>query len=81
MRGTVPLVLFAAVALAQSNRPVDEFATSAGPVRITMINHATMMVEGGGQVIAEGPPEHVAQCDGSETGRYLGAALAQRAAN
>jgi L-ascorbate metabolism protein UlaG (beta-lactamase superfamily) len=55
MRSTVPLVLFATVALAQSNRPVDEFATRAGPVRITMINHAAMMVEGGGEVIHVDP--------------------------
>ena len=44
-----------AIALAQSPRPVDEFTTSAGPVRITMINHATMMIEGGGQVIQVDP--------------------------
>jgi excinuclease ABC subunit A len=36
--------------------------------------------ERGGEVIAQGPPEHVARCDGSETGRYLAAALAQRIA-
>ena len=36
--------------------------------------------ERGGEVIAQGPPEHVARCDGSETGRYLAAALAQRTA-
>ena len=44
-----------AVAFAQVKRPVDEFATSAGPVRITIINHATLMVEGGGQVLHVDP--------------------------
>ncbi len=49
-------LLFAVAALAQpARRPVDELATSAGPVRITAINHATMMVEGGGQVIHVDP--------------------------
>jgi len=52
----VPLFVFlASAALAQPSRPVDEFATSAGAVRITVINHATMMVEGGGQVIHVDP--------------------------
>lgn len=47
--------LVASLAIAQPARPVDEFSTSAGPVRITIINHATMMVEGGGQVIHVDP--------------------------
>jgi L-ascorbate metabolism protein UlaG (beta-lactamase superfamily) len=44
-----------ALALAQPRRPVDEFATSAGAVRITIVNHASMMVEGGGAVIHVDP--------------------------
>jgi L-ascorbate metabolism protein UlaG (beta-lactamase superfamily)/predicted alpha/beta superfamily hydrolase len=53
---SLPLFLaLAVIALAQPARPVDEFTTSAGPVRITMINHATMMVQGGGQVIQVDP--------------------------
>ncbi len=59
MRKTLLFVLlsaaFAVVALAQPSRPVDEFTTSAGPVRITVINHASMMVEGGGAVIQVDP--------------------------
>ena len=55
MRFTVLFAMFTALALAQPPRPVDEFATVAGPVRITMINHATMMVEGGGEVIHVDP--------------------------
>ena len=55
MKNILWFVLVAAVALAQPKRPVDEFTTSDGPVRITIINHATMMVEGGGQVIHVDP--------------------------
>ncbi len=44
-----------AIVLAQPARPVDEFTTSAGAVRITIINHASMMVEGGGAVIQVDP--------------------------
>ena len=54
---SAPLVaVCVAAALAQpARRPVDEFATSAGSVRITVVNHATMMVEGGGSVIHVDP--------------------------
>lgn len=55
MRNTLLFILFAVFALAQSTRPVDEFSTSAGPVRITIINHASMMIEGGGEVIHVDP--------------------------
>jgi L-ascorbate metabolism protein UlaG (beta-lactamase superfamily)/enterochelin esterase-like enzyme len=55
MKNTALFALFAALALAQPSGPVDEFATAAGPVRITVINHASMMVEGGGQVIQIDP--------------------------
>jgi len=33
--------------------------------------------DGGGQIVVAGPPEQVAGCPGSHTGRYLGAALAR----
>jgi excinuclease ABC subunit A len=36
--------------------------------------------ERGGQVIAEGPPEAVAQCEASQTGQYLRGPLEQRSA-
>lgn len=55
MKNTILLAVLAAVTLAQPKRPVEEFATSAGPVRITIINHASMMIEGGGQVIQVDP--------------------------
>jgi len=47
--------LFAAVAFAQSSRPVEEFKTKAGVVRITPIRHASMMIEAGGKVIHVDP--------------------------
>lgn len=37
--------------LAQSQRPADELATDHGVVRITPVQHASLMIEAGGQVI------------------------------
>ncbi|MCD6339674.1 MAG: excinuclease ABC subunit UvrA [Verrucomicrobia bacterium] len=37
--------------------------------------------EGGGRIVAEGPPEYVARCERSHTGRYLRKALASAAAS
>jgi L-ascorbate metabolism protein UlaG (beta-lactamase superfamily) len=48
-------MLLAGVALAQVKRPVDEGMTEAGPVRLTVINHASFMIEQGGQVIHVDP--------------------------
>src|SRR6476646_5618889 len=45
------LLLAAALAVAQLKRPVQEFQTSAGVVKITPIQHATLMIEAGGKVI------------------------------
>ena len=42
---------FALAAQAQMNRPVQTFDTSAGPVKITPIYHASTLIEGGGKVI------------------------------
>src|SRR5215469_16352758 len=36
---------------AQATRPVQTFNTSAGPVKITPIFHASLMIEAGGKVI------------------------------
>ena len=47
--------LFVAGAFAQAKRPVDEGMTDAGPVRLTIINHASFMIELGGQVIHVDP--------------------------
>ena len=41
--------------LAQPQRPVDEFETSAGTVRITPIHHASMMIQSGDAVIHVDP--------------------------
>jgi L-ascorbate metabolism protein UlaG (beta-lactamase superfamily) len=42
---------FAIVAQGQTTRPVQTFETSAGPVKITPIYHACLMIEAGGKVI------------------------------
>jgi L-ascorbate metabolism protein UlaG (beta-lactamase superfamily) len=49
------ILLVAGVISAQTKRPVDEGTTSAGPVRLTIINHASFVIEAGGQVIHVDP--------------------------
>jgi L-ascorbate metabolism protein UlaG (beta-lactamase superfamily) len=49
------LLLTAAALLAQPQRPVEEFKTKAGMVKITPIRHASMMIEAGGKVIQVDP--------------------------
>ena len=49
-------------AFAQPKRPVEEFATSAGTLKITPIRHASLMIEAGGQVV------HVDPSQGSHEG-------------
>jgi L-ascorbate metabolism protein UlaG (beta-lactamase superfamily) len=51
MKIVAAFLLVAAVACAQPKRPVQEFETSAGVVKITPIQHASLMIEAGGQVI------------------------------
>ncbi len=53
MRKTLGLI--AMVALGQTSRPVEEFKTQAGIVKITIIRHASMMIEAGGKVIHVDP--------------------------
>jgi L-ascorbate metabolism protein UlaG (beta-lactamase superfamily) len=56
--GAVPLLfafVFAAQAGAQSARPVQTFETSDGPVRITPVFHASMLIEAGGKTIYVDP--------------------------
>jgi len=55
MRYLLSILLVTAFAFAQVKRPVDEGTTSAGPVRLTVINHASLVIEGGGLVIAVDP--------------------------
>src|SRR5215470_8573284 len=45
------MLFIAAVALAQPKRPVQEFETSDGLVKVTPIQHASLMMEGGGKVV------------------------------
>ena len=56
-------VLAAVPALAQLKRPVDEGGTGDGRVRLTVIHHASLMIEAFGQVI---------QIDPSSAGNYDG---------
>ena len=49
------LALFAAAAGAQSGRPTQTFDTSAGPVKITPIFHASTLIEAGGKAIYVDP--------------------------
>jgi L-ascorbate metabolism protein UlaG (beta-lactamase superfamily) len=47
--------LFAVGAQAQMARPVQTFTTSAGPVKITPVYHASLVIEAGGKVIIVDP--------------------------
>jgi L-ascorbate metabolism protein UlaG (beta-lactamase superfamily) len=63
MKALICVLWLGAFQFAQVNRPVEEFPTTRGPVKITLIRHASLMVEGGGQVI------HV---DPTSQGNYAG---------
>src|SRR5580693_6103884 len=49
------MLSFAAGANAQTARPVQTFTTSAGPVKITPVYHASLEIEAGGKVIIVDP--------------------------
>src|ERR1700680_2525855 len=49
------ILLFAAGADAQMARPVQTFPTSAGPVKITPVYHASLEIEAGGKIIIIDP--------------------------
>jgi len=51
MKTLAGLFFLAVLALAQVHRPVQEFETSAGMVKITPIQHASLMIEAGGKVV------------------------------
>ena len=51
MKLPIYLILATLPALAAPTRPVQELSTSAGKVMITPINHASLMIEGGGKII------------------------------
>lgn len=48
-------LLASVVLFAQASRPVEEFKTSAGPVKITIVRHASMLIEAGGKAIHVDP--------------------------
>jgi L-ascorbate metabolism protein UlaG (beta-lactamase superfamily) len=48
---TACALLVASLAMAQGPRPVQTFDTSAGPVKITPIYHASVLLEAGGKTI------------------------------
>jgi L-ascorbate metabolism protein UlaG (beta-lactamase superfamily) len=54
MKATALVLLSASIALC-ATRPSDTFETSAGPVKITPIQHASLMIEAGGKVIQVDP--------------------------
>jgi L-ascorbate metabolism protein UlaG (beta-lactamase superfamily) len=47
----LPFLLIAALPALAEPRPVQEISTKKGVVKITPINHASLMIEGGGKVI------------------------------
>jgi L-ascorbate metabolism protein UlaG (beta-lactamase superfamily) len=57
------LLLTAFLAYAQPARVSDEFQTTAGVVKITPIHHASVMVQGGGQVIQIDPVDESQYAD------------------
>jgi L-ascorbate metabolism protein UlaG (beta-lactamase superfamily) len=51
----VAITLLCASFAVCANRPSDTFETSAGPVKITPIQHASLMIEAGGKIIQVDP--------------------------
>src|SRR5260370_18595394 len=51
----VAVALFAVSAQAQMERPVQTFKSSAGPIKITPVYHASLVIEAGGKVIVVDP--------------------------
>src|SRR5271169_4197892 len=49
------MLSFAAGAQAQKARPVQTFDTTAGPVKITPVYHASLEIEAGGKIIIVDP--------------------------
>lgn len=55
LRNLPLLLLLAASVAAAQNRPVDTFQTKSGPLKLTVIRHASLMLEAGGQVVHVDP--------------------------
>jgi len=51
MKVLAGILLVAVASFAQVRRPVQEFETAAGEVKITPVQHASLMIEAGGKVI------------------------------
>ncbi len=49
------MAFFAVSAQAQMGRPVQTFNSSAGPIKITQVFHASLVIEAGGKVIVVDP--------------------------
>lgn len=49
LRNVPVFALLVAVMAAAQNRPVDTFRTKSGPVKLTVIRHASLMLEAGGR--------------------------------
>jgi L-ascorbate metabolism protein UlaG (beta-lactamase superfamily) len=54
---TTPLLLCALALTAFAAKPAEEFKTKAGTLRITPIQHASLMIEAGGQVVHVDPSQ------------------------
>ena len=55
MKRSSLVLLTALTVLGAADRPVQEIPTNAGSVKITPINHATLMLEGGGTILVVDP--------------------------
>ncbi|MBV6432281.1 MAG: hypothetical protein IANPNBLG_02423 [Bryobacteraceae bacterium] len=55
LRNVPVFALLVAMTAAAQNRPVDTFQTKSGPVKLTVIRHASLMLEAGGQVVHVDP--------------------------
>jgi L-ascorbate metabolism protein UlaG (beta-lactamase superfamily) len=55
MKALACVILLAVTVFCQTNPSSDEIPTSSGPVRITPIQHASLILEGGGQTIYVDP--------------------------
>jgi len=51
----VAVALFAVSPRAQTERPAQTFKSSAGPIKITPVYHASLVIEAGGKVIVVDP--------------------------
>lgn len=55
MQSMISMLLLTTALMAPVNRPAEEFATTAGPVKITPIRHASLLIQAAGQNIYVDP--------------------------